>query len=244
MELAVGLRDTGASRGFHGQGRPSHRQPHRAIFERRHDILQPRTEDHVHSVPVPARAAVGVLRINDDDRHTAIDGSVRERGLAGCDAEFSDEVARELENPFRNAPNDVPLCTLLAFYNEALITTFAGFHPDAYWDRADVLRRKGRGGGGKAKNAGIDDKDANDGGVTPLLPDLLPEARISNSGEEKKVAAAISMARPHTAIPQSTVDNVDSLKELREMIAGQASEIKKLQDQVQRKGRPSSAPPC
>jgi len=40
------------------------------------------------------------------------------------------EVARELENPFRNAPNDVPLCTLLAFYNEALITTYAGHHPD------------------------------------------------------------------------------------------------------------------
>jgi len=33
----------------------------------------------------------------------------------------------------------VPLCTLLAFYNETLITTFAGFHPDAYWKtKADI----------------------------------------------------------------------------------------------------------
>merc|ERR1711953_1333430 len=44
------------------------------------------------------------------------------------------EVARELENPFRNAPNDIPLCTLLAMYNESLVTMCSGFHPDAYWD--------------------------------------------------------------------------------------------------------------
>ena len=79
---------------------------------------------------------------------------------------------------------------------------------------------------------------------------MLPsEAGIPNNGEEKKAAAkAISMTKPHTTIPQFTIDNIDSLKELGEMIAGQASasEIKKLQNQVQvqMKGRPSSAPPC
>jgi len=44
------------------------------------------------------------------------------------------EVARELENPFRNVPNEIPLNTLLAMFNESLITNFAGFHPDHYWD--------------------------------------------------------------------------------------------------------------
>lgn len=44
------------------------------------------------------------------------------------------EVARELENPFRNVPNDIPLNTLMAMFNESLITLFAGFHPDHYWD--------------------------------------------------------------------------------------------------------------
>jgi len=44
------------------------------------------------------------------------------------------EVARELENPFRNVPNDIPLNTLLAMYNESLITLYSGFHPDHYWD--------------------------------------------------------------------------------------------------------------
>mmetsp|Transcript_30556 Transcript_30556/g.45208 ORF Transcript_30556/g.45208 Transcript_30556/m.45208 type:complete len:100 (+) Transcript_30556:208-507(+) len=44
------------------------------------------------------------------------------------------EVARELENPFLNAPNDLPLTTYQAQYNESLISMFAGYHPDAFWD--------------------------------------------------------------------------------------------------------------
>jgi len=43
------------------------------------------------------------------------------------------EVSRELENPFRNVPNDIPLCTLLAMFNESLITMCSGYHPDFYW---------------------------------------------------------------------------------------------------------------
>lgn len=36
------------------------------------------------------------------------------------------KVAQELENPFRNAPKDIPVCTLQAYFNEALITLLAG----------------------------------------------------------------------------------------------------------------------
>lgn len=43
------------------------------------------------------------------------------------------EVARELENPFQNVPNDVPLNNFQAQFNEALMTMFSGFHPDAFW---------------------------------------------------------------------------------------------------------------
>jgi predicted membrane chloride channel (bestrophin family) len=43
------------------------------------------------------------------------------------------EVARELEAPFQNAPNDLPLTTFQAQFNEALVTMYAGFHPDAFW---------------------------------------------------------------------------------------------------------------
>lgn len=44
------------------------------------------------------------------------------------------EVARELENPFQNVPNDIPLTTFQAQFNEALITFYAGYHPDAWWE--------------------------------------------------------------------------------------------------------------
>jgi len=43
------------------------------------------------------------------------------------------EVSRELENPFRKPPNEVPICTLQAQFNEALLTVYSGYHPDAYF---------------------------------------------------------------------------------------------------------------
>uniref|UniRef100_A0A7S2Y338 Uncharacterized protein n=1 Tax=Entomoneis paludosa TaxID=265537 RepID=A0A7S2Y338_9STRA len=46
------------------------------------------------------------------------------------------EVARELENPFRNVPNEIPLVTLQAQFNEALVTMYAGYHPDHFWREA------------------------------------------------------------------------------------------------------------
>jgi predicted membrane chloride channel (bestrophin family) len=44
------------------------------------------------------------------------------------------EVARELENPFLNVPNDLPLNNFHAQFNEGLMTMFSGYHPDAYWE--------------------------------------------------------------------------------------------------------------
>jgi len=49
------------------------------------------------------------------------------------------QVAVELENPFRNVPNDIPLCTLLAQYNESLVTMCMGYHPDHYWSVKAIL---------------------------------------------------------------------------------------------------------
>jgi len=44
------------------------------------------------------------------------------------------EVAREIENPFQNIPNDVPLNNYQAQFNEGLMVMFYGYHPDAYWN--------------------------------------------------------------------------------------------------------------
>ena len=49
------------------------------------------------------------------------------------------EVARELESPFQNAPNDVPLNYFQAQFNEALMTMFSGYHPDAYWEVCETV---------------------------------------------------------------------------------------------------------
>lgn len=50
--------------------------------------------------------------------------------------------ARELENPFRNVPNEIPLVTMMAHFNEALITMYAGYHPDHYWDGDRMMRKR------------------------------------------------------------------------------------------------------
>jgi predicted membrane chloride channel (bestrophin family) len=44
------------------------------------------------------------------------------------------EVAREFKNPFRNIPNDIPIVTIQAQTNEAIIRMFSGYHTDAFWD--------------------------------------------------------------------------------------------------------------
>jgi predicted membrane chloride channel (bestrophin family) len=70
------------------------------------------------------------------------------------------EVARELENPFRNVPNDLPVVTLQAEFNEALITMYAGYHPDAFWDAKFFRRRASLG----ASLSSLDEMDGD--GVT------------------------------------------------------------------------------
>lgn len=45
------------------------------------------------------------------------------------------EVARELENPFQNVPNDIPLNNYQAQFNEGLLVMFFGYHPDAHWEQ-------------------------------------------------------------------------------------------------------------
>jgi hypothetical protein len=55
-----------------------------------------------------------------------------------CPEILLSQVARELENPFHNVPNEVPLNNFHAQYNHALITMYSGYHPDAYWQMLPV----------------------------------------------------------------------------------------------------------
>lgn len=152
------------------------------------------------------------------------------------------EVARELENPFRNAPNDVPLCTMLAFYNEALITMFAGYHPDAYWDEAVAFKKRRGGGNANAScNDDVGDGEEKENGrdrcVTPDLSEATDSTTDVSPDEEKEQEEEEGDRTEASALPQSIDGSGDSLKMLREMIESQSAKIKELQDRMQHKER-------
>jgi len=75
------------------------------------------------------------------------------------------EVSKELENPFRNTPNDLPLCTMQAHFNEAMMTMFVGYHPDSWWASTTLLHKK------------------SDGDITEELEDDDTSVHLSSSGE-------------------------------------------------------------
>jgi hypothetical protein len=107
---------------------------------------------------------------------------------------------------------------MMAMYNETLITMYAGFHPDSYWDEADVLKAKGF-----VRETGL--LESND---TPrTMSDITDTPRSMNGSDEKKCDAASSDDLP---LPQSVED--ESLKTLRDMIEMQAAKIKELQERM------------
>lgn len=131
------------------------------------------------------------------------------------------EVARELENPFRNYPNELPLCTIMAMYNEALVTCFGGYGPDSFWDPeayqgalgAGLLGRVCRGGekgeGGRPPKAP----------VAPAVPDLAPERDGGDDGGGKAAGGTAS----------GDGDERKAAAELRDMLRRQAAEIEELE---------------
>jgi hypothetical protein len=44
------------------------------------------------------------------------------------------ETSRELERPFTSPPNDLPLATFQAQFNEALLTVYAAYNPNLFWE--------------------------------------------------------------------------------------------------------------
>lgn len=90
------------------------------------------------------------------------------------------EVARELENPFRNVPNEIPLVTIQAQFNEALIVMFAGYHPDHFWaEGARMFRRP-------PTRQKADEKD----GTSPLKDDSPPPSSAPSPTNGAGSAAA------------------------------------------------------
>lgn len=108
--------------------------------------------------------------------------------LGGCLTFFTvlclagiNEVARDLENPFRNFPNELPLVNFQAQFNESLMTMYAGFHPDSFWDGDQVLRMarsSGRGGDrNKQDNSviGLDTNTPSEGYINNITINVKPQ---------------------------------------------------------------------
>ena len=140
------------------------------------------------------------------------------------------EVTRELENPFRNAPNDIPLCTMMAMYNESLITMFAGFHPDSYWDESDVLKAKGVMNGSET--------DISEETSTPQILSNVETPRTESDMTETPRSInenGIYENKDIVSTPSEAKTGDTSLTELRELVQVQETKIRELQERMHKK---------
>lgn len=139
------------------------------------------------------------------------------------------EVARELENPFRNVPNEIPLCTLHATYNETLVTMFSGYNPDSFWDAEMYQGALEAMAMGKVfQHHGAEESSwANADGVLEM-----PALSEPSPGKDAAIIARqhTFLERKKTVTFASNVETTsdDVAKELREVLAKQALEIEEL----------------
>jgi len=119
------------------------------------------------------------------------------------------EVSRELENPFKNIPNEIPLVTLQAMFNEALITLFSGYHPDHFWDGDEYAAY----GEQKLKEGADSDFTAD----STLSPQKSPTN--FNSGTKGN--------KPQSASP-SAGQKPPNMKELQALVKKQQEDIERL----------------
>lgn len=115
------------------------------------------------------------------------------------------------------------------------MTMYAGYHPDAFWSEADIVKKSR-----EKKEKAMNGVSNGAGSSTPLekldVPTLSTE---DDSVDEEDIEGkklfegdnSASSSSPN-ALPQC----VDSLDELRKMIEIQEAKIKELQERVQKKG--------
>ena len=134
------------------------------------------------------------------------------------------EVARELENPFRNVPNEIPLVTLQAMFNESLVTLFSGFHPDHYFD-PEEYREYGK---EKAKQ----DASLHSSGTSSTSPASAENKHVSFAQMQSVVAKRVDK-------PQAVENKPVTFAQLQAVVAKQQEEICRLSSLVE--GKPVTA---
>jgi len=143
------------------------------------------------------------------------------------------EVARELENPYRNVPNDIPLVTLMAEYNESLSVMYAGFHPDhrraVYRRNAGECKSNGEVNGegrlmGRTVQNGIGCRSALSLGIGGIRP--VPQSPVHSS----VIPTPSSIPVPSYLAVRGTsrMTTVEAMADLRKVVEQQAVEIERL----------------
>jgi hypothetical protein len=104
------------------------------------------------------------------------------------------EVAREIESPFQNVPNDVPLNNFQAQFNEGLMVMFYGYHPDAYWD-VDATMQEIK----ESANGAGDGSGGTDGTQYPSRIDSAADVTHNATSNAKSGNATDNATGPDTA---------------------------------------------
>jgi len=134
------------------------------------------------------------------------------------------EVARELENPFRNVPNEIPLCTIHAMYNEALATMFSGYNPDSFWDAEMYQGALEALTLGRIREVDSSMEEDNTSAVSESLNEQKPSQIGSNVTDSKRPKTV----RFASNLETGTDSEHDHTEELRKILEKQALEIEEL----------------
>lgn len=146
------------------------------------------------------------------------------------------EVARELENPFRNVPNELPLVTFMAQYNEALITLYSGFHPDHYWDGEKLTglkplrqRQREQAAATTTETAETPASNGNSTNGIPLAQKVPKEGDLAPKSSTTRVKPKLSRDEPPLAQRAEMLNNEkDEIAQLKDQLAKQAKIIEQL----------------
>lgn len=140
------------------------------------------------------------------------------------------EVAIELENPFRNIPNELPIVTLQAQFNEALLVMYSGYHPDFFW-KDDAAEASGE----PPLHETNDAQGASSENVSGLPGDMPFGAARNNHDNTSGGTAGITLA----ATTESVATGTDEFAGLQEQWHGlinrfesQSKEIEELRQRV------------
>jgi hypothetical protein len=133
------------------------------------------------------------------------------------------EVARELENPFKNVPNEIPLCTLLAQYNESLLTMYYGFHPDHFWNADDFTLQRGNHGTQASRHYAASSETAS---KPPFASPIKTAEGIDRQSQIGTSTHAATVANSASA-------EDGKLEEMQAKIAKQSRELQELREMIQ-----------